>query len=293
MHMFDLFDNPLVYVLLLTVAVGTLIWRLRKLTAVNRNLRQELASTTQQLQMAITARSDRPIRLRDSNRLDNQKVAMLLHDLRSPIRFMAVIINSIARNFDKRTKRENLQCLVKLQTSTTTLWNLLEASYAWSMMQDDFLKVNIQKVAIQDVFSKIEKYYEDLLSFSGNRLEVTDTSVYWNADTYILMLIVRNLIDNANKNTVDGIIRLGCEQVGNKLQIYVEDTGRGLTASEIKAFLHSDEQRVSGSHMIQYMLRKIQGKLMIRSCPGAGSRFTIELHPLNIAVGINPHCSST
>ena len=97
-------------------------------------------------------------------------------------------------------------------------------------------------------------------------------------------MVIRNLIDNANKNTHDGEITLSCREERGQLMISISDTGQGLSDEQISLFMSRDRQagnRGTGSLLIHTMLDYIQGSISIASQPGRGSTFTILLQNLH------------
>lgn len=211
--------------------------------------------------------------------LDEPMISLLLHDLRSPLRFLCVISNAVIKDFNKRPMETNQEHLINLHKSVGALWNFVEESYVWAKSHEKTFQVLIKEVAIQDIFNKIESLYGAFLSYNGNELIVTPTDLYWNTDPDVLGLILRNLLDNANKNTEGGKVWLSCQQNNENLRIVVKDTGRGLNESQIRSFKEPGKQNINigmGSKVISSMLCKLNGRLHVKSQPGEGSTFMIE-----------------
>lgn len=223
---------------------------------------------------------------RGNRQLDEQLISMLLHDLRSPLRFLCTISRSLVSDFSNREEEKNLEYLTKLHKSVESLWSFVETHYAWGMDQEFAARLSIRTVSIQEIFDSVARFYEEILAYNGNALEVTPTTVCWTTDRYVLNVIVRNLLDNANKYTEAGKVCLSCHEVDEKLSIVVKDSGRGLEKSQIRSFMQICEQDKlagNGSRIITHMLKKIDGHLNIFSEPGKGSVFTIELKKLNVS----------
>lgn len=223
---------------------------------------------------------------RGNRQLDEQLISMLLHDLRSPLRFLCTISRSLVSDFSNRKEEKNLEYLSKLHKSIESLWSFVETYYVWGVDQEFAARLSIRTVSIQEIFDSVTRFYEEILAYNGNALEVTPTDVCWTTDRYVLNVIVRNLLDNANKYTEAGKVCLSCHEVGEKLSIVVKDSGRGLEKSQIRSFMQICEQdrpAGNGSRIITHMLKKIDGRLNIFSEPGKGSVFTIELKKMNVS----------
>jgi len=232
-----------------------------------------LSLATSQLKLSQEA-------LKQSNKVKEHIIAMILHDVRSPVRFLGTISHHMIRQFMDRPKADNLEDLKKLHRSVGGLWSFIEQFFGWAVSQQNAFKVTILKVNIQEVLDDVHQFYHEILSFNGNSLDIQPSSLQWNTDKDILALIIRNLLDNANKYTENGHIWINARVLGDKLYITVKDTGQGLTDTQVAhymAAINGETNDGTGSMMILQMLKIIGGKLSIRTKRGAGSVFTIIL----------------
>jgi signal transduction histidine kinase len=134
------------------------------------------------------------------------------------------------------------------------------------------------------LFEEIASLYNELFKVNHNRLTIVHTDLECVTDYQILSVIIRNMIDNANKNTTDGEITLSSREENGQMQVSISDTGQGLTDEQIVLFMSRDRQagnRGTGSLLIHTMLDYIQGSISIVSEPGRGSTFTILLQNLH------------
>lgn len=271
--------------LLLFAIAGYFISR-RNITALKRkNLQIErmVAARTAELRQATKQLEVSEKALQQSNKVKEQIIAMVLHDLRSPIRFLGSISQSMINRFNEQPRQQNLDNLKKLHKSVGLLWSFIEQFFAWAVSQQNAFRVTISEVPIQEVFNNVNQFYNEILIYNGNALTVIATPLTWKTDKDILTLIVRNLLDNANKYTEDGSIWISAATVGHQLQITVKDTGKGLTERQIEHFMNAvnDQYREgNGSLVILHMLKKIGGTLEINTQKGVGSEFIIKLDAL-------------
>jgi len=217
------------------------------------------------------------------NEVDVQGMAILLHDIRSPLRFLCTISGCALKEYSNGKLTKNHDHLLKLHQSLESLRSFVEASYNWVSGTDRTFSTCFRLVKIQDVFNQLEKFFGEFFSYNGNSLIITPTDLFWHTDPDVLNLILRNLLDNANKYTESGKTWLNCFQKGGNLCIQVKDSGFGLTENQIKSFLlpfNAPETMGLGSQVISKMLQKLNGHLHIEAQPGQGSVFTIELSPL-------------
>lgn len=106
------------------------------------------------------------------------------------------------------------------------------------------------------------------------------------ADRARLEMAFANLIDNALKFTpIGGKVTVGSEKVGNELQLWVQDTGIGITNEDLprifQRFYRAHGNQVNGSGLglaiVQSIVQAHGGKVTVESRLNAGTRFTITL----------------
>ena len=116
--------------------------------------------------------------------------------------------------------------------------------------------------------------------------EVDDTPLEINVDRERLMQVLTNFLNNAGKFTETGYIKLGYNYLPDegKVQIYVEDTGRGIPREEqrmiFSRFYKQNEFSQGaglGLSICQVIIEKLGGKIELKSEIGKGSRFTVIL----------------
>jgi len=271
----------LTIVLLITGAVYIVLSRkITRLKKANLQINQLLRAKNTELQQRSQKLKALEKALEFTNPVDAHKMNILLHDLRSPLRFLCTISKAVMKDFSTRGVEKNQLHLINLHKSVGALWSFVEQSYTWARISTQASGLSTRRIAIQDIFNHIEDFYSEFLSYNGNILFMSPTRLYWDTDPDILSVILRNLLDNANKYTEGGKVWVSCYQRSGKLYIVVRDSGRGLNESQIRSFMqpgHEGQHTGMGSQVISQMLKKIHGRLQIDSQPGKGSAFTIEL----------------
>ena len=118
-----------------------------------------------------------------------------------------------------------------------------------------------------------------------------DVSVY--ADRNLLSTILRNLINNAVKFTPNGgQVRIFCEQSKSEITIFVEDTGIGMSETQMDNLFRLDsnitmpgtsEEKGTGLGLIlcKEFVDMHKGKIWASSKPKEGSTFSFTL-PLKV-----------
>lgn len=109
-----------------------------------------------------------------------------------------------------------------------------------------------------------------------------------------LSQVISNLLDNAIKFTpAGGLVRLNAANPGHTIEISVSDTGAGIPAEALphifERFYQADAARAGGVHhgaglgltIVHEIVRAHGGKINVRSTPGEGTTFTVQLPLVN------------
>jgi signal transduction histidine kinase len=233
----------------------------------------ELSTAVQQLEHSETA-------LKKSNEVKEQIIATVLHDLKSPLFSMRVTGKALVKNWDDNSE-ENLNQVKGLNQLIGELSRFTDQFFSWAASQQEHFKVEKTHFPLQDLFTDMEAFFKEILLVNHNKIYIPATGVTCFTDRNILILVLRNLVDNANKNTENGSIRMEASDIPNGFKIQVSDTGKGLNAFQIENFLNKDKAVKNGrmgSVIILEMLSTINGELFVQSETGKGAVFTIHIY---------------
>ncbi|MCE7044579.1 sensor histidine kinase KdpD [Dyadobacter sp. CY312] len=243
-------------------------------------IEQQVLVRTLELNAAIEELGQSELTLLKSNQMKDKLMTMVLHDLRSPIRFVTTLSDNLLENhlsFDEDTMSLKLS---ELSRGVGGIKDFTEDFFLWVRLQHEEFGFNSSCFPIQRLFDELAGLYENITSLNGSRLCIGQSTVHCNTDYQILAFILRNLIDNANKYTIGGTITINCEVVEDLVVIRVSDTGQGMTEAQIEAFLDPAagvSMQRTGSFLVMEMLRHIHGSLIIESNVGMGSRFLVNI----------------
>lgn len=268
----------------LAVAVYSFVrYRFRILKKRSDELEKLVAARTMQLNDKIGELSRSQNSLEESNEVKDKMITLVLHDLRSPIRFLNTISNYLSRNYQSLTNEDLKRSTDELKGSTTALNHFTEHFFAWiNSHRENFTVVN-ERVSINALFTEVRDLYEEIIRNEGNDILVESTEIDCYTDKHILDTILRNLVDNANKNSNRGIISLSAKALNDRIEIYVSDTGEGLSDEQIvqinKGIL---TDKGIGLTIIIDLLDKISGRLNVSrgSEKGCVFRVTIPVLPI-------------
>jgi sensor histidine kinase regulating citrate/malate metabolism len=107
-------------------------------------------------------------------------------------------------------------------------------------------------------------------------------SLFITINRHLLAIILHNLLDNALKNTSEGIIYIGASNNDGVLSITISDSGNGMDAAIVNHYMalangNEDpaKQKGMGLHMIIELLAIIEGTIEIKSEINHGTTITL------------------
>jgi K+-sensing histidine kinase KdpD len=268
-------------VVLILVAYPIYWLRLRCLREKTKTMEKLVAARTMELsnlvEQLVRSESAHISSMESKDRI----IALILHDLRSPICFLKTISQHLVQNaglLDKAMLESKLQAL---HAGTFALAAYTEQFFAWATTQHKDFIITATSFKISDLFKETTLLYAEILKSRGNNISIHETNLICDTDYQILAVILRNLIDNANKNTSNGQIDLKAESNGDFITISVADSGKGLNPEQVQSFMdeHAGMSKAGlGSVLILHMLKKLNGTLSIQTSSTAGSIFYVTLH---------------
>ncbi|QIP12975.1 histidine kinase [Spirosoma aureum] len=269
----------LVVFLLIVGIYLTFKQRLRVLNKKSEELEKIVSERTSELNAAVLDLANSEMALLESNRFKDHVITMVLHDMRSPIRFLSLMSGNLFRNHSTLSNNDLHESLSDLYIGTQNLLGFTEQFFIWVMSQQKGFRVNNSWFLLQDLLDEIAGLYSEILKINRNQFQIHNTQLRCYTDYQVLSVIIRNLIDNANKNTAGGLVSISSYAEGSNLVISISDSGMGLDQNQINVFM--DREKVLGNHgtgsiLIHRMLDQIKGILTITSEIGEGSTFSIR-----------------
>jgi signal transduction histidine kinase len=149
--------------------------------------------------------------------------------------------------------------------------------------------VNTQKVDVSGLIQEVMK----LLRLQADAKQIyveqkIDLPVFVSADKDMINLVLRNLLSNAIKFTAPrGQISLGINEHSSFVEIYVQDSGTGITSEELEKIKSNNYYSTNGTAsesgtglglmLCKDFLARHGGQMYIESQPGKGSTFSFTL----------------
>ena len=214
-------------------------------------------------------------------------MSAIAHDLKAPMYALRNLFNDTQKyNVPGDELKKMLPEVVKdLNYTVSLMENLLQ--WAKSQMHAEAIKtgtVDISK-SISEVLQILRLQAEAKKIFIESRVA---EPVFVFADKEMINLVLRNLLSNAIKFTPEhGSITLGATELSSFVEIFIQDTGLGLTSEALEKINKNDFFTTKGTAsesgtglglmLCKEFLNRNGGQMHIESAPGKGSIFSFTL----------------
>ncbi len=225
---------------------------------------------------------------RDLERLNTERsrfFASASHDLRQPVHALALFSEALRREVQGTAAQRLADRVVEATQSVSGLLNgLLDIS----KIDAGAVQPVFAPVAVDQIFLRLQQLYEDRAAAAGLQLRFHPIPFEIVSDADLLVRVLFNFVDNAFKYCEHGGVLMSARRRGGRIRLAVWDTGRGIGAEHLSRVfdefyqvdnLHRDSARGLGIGLaiVKRLAVLLEGEVGLRSVPGRGSVFWIEL----------------
>ncbi|HEY8972356.1 MAG TPA: ATP-binding protein [Puia sp.] len=220
--------------------------------------------------------------LLQSGNLRQKLISLVIHDLRSPLRFLTMLSSDLHDNHASYSETEIKERTYWIKKGAQDVYNFSEDFLLWVTSQRDNFSISRRLIRLKPLLQEIYEFFQEQVQQKGNNLSCqADEDLQTYSDPHILITIIRNLVDNANKYTDGGKIVLRAYEEGAYLLITVSDTGRGMSRKEIGYFqMDGLENMSSGSQLghkfVVDLTHRLNGTVSVKSREGEGTTVTLS-----------------
>ncbi|MBB3181781.1 hybrid sensor histidine kinase/response regulator [Variovorax sp. Sphag1AA] len=224
----------------------------------------------------------------DLERLNTERsrfFAAASHDLRQPVHALALFSEALRREVLGTPTQPLAERVVEATQSVSGLLNgLLDIS----KIDAGAVQPVFAPVAVDQIFLRLSQLYEDRAAAARLQLRFHPIPFEIVSDADLLLRVLFNFVDNAFKYCERGGVLVSARLRGGRIRFAVWDTGRGIGAEHLSRVfdefyqvdnLHRDSARGLGIGLaiVRRLAVLLEGQVGLRSTPGRGSVFWIEL----------------
>lgn len=224
--------------------------------------------------------------LAEKAELKQSFLANMSHEIRTPLNSIVGFSNILAVEEDL-TPEEREEYVDTINKNSELLLKLVNDILELSRIESDYMSFVYQRYQVKDLIDDVYSTHQVLISPRLEFLKETEeTALEINVDRDRLIQVLTNFLNNADKFTESGTIRVGYHYFSDesKVEIYVEDTGRGIPLEEQRMifgrFYKQNEFSQGaglGLSICKVIVEKLGGTVTLQSEVGKGSRFAVIL----------------
>jgi signal transduction histidine kinase len=263
----------------------------------NNKLETKVSERTKNLEEEIKERKKIDVELKkalknaeDANYLKNAFLANMSHEIRTPLNGIIGFSSLLETELSLMENQELYEYANGIQQSGERLLHLLNNIIDISRIEANDLEVNLQPCNVPSIIKNVS----ELFSFKANDKGIKfNTKIHEElpgimADEPQLTKVLSDIIDNAIKYTEKGFINVVAEydDIKNKINIIVKDTGIGIDPSYIKHIFEAFRQESLGYSrnyqgaglglpLAKRLIELMNGEINIDSEKGLGTTVTL------------------
>ncbi|WP_379090821.1 ATP-binding protein [Pedobacter sp. UC225_65] len=258
--------------------------RIRIIRKRNLQLEESISERTHELQNTIKAYETSQKRLEQHGYFQRRLIAAITHDIKSPLKYLMItgesLYNSSTHN---EIDRDGLKAMF---TSSSQIYHFTEnlLTYAKGFTNED-LNVKTTFNLSRLIEEKIA-IFQGIANSQGTTIHnLIHKEVQIETNEQLLSVILHNLIDNSVKFTNVGEISFSFQVNGDKISIFIKDTGIGMKPYQVLwcnkindpfADLNDTPLHAGlGLIMVKELIKAIGGKIYVVATLGRGT--TVEI----------------
>jgi len=212
-------------------------------------------------------------------------LAAASHDLRQPVQAMMLFQSALENQLDGHPASRLLKSMGQAMGG---LRMLLDSLLDVSKLDAGLIVPTPVDLPVGPLLERLGAEYQPRAAAKGLRLRVVRSGAMVRSDPALLERILRNLIENALRYTERGGVLVGCRRQGDHLCIHVIDTGIGIAPEKHEEIFEEffqignpERDRNKGLGLglavVRRLGRLLDHRIELRSVPGRGSAFRVEL----------------
>ena len=228
--------------------------------------------------------------LLDSNKTKNRLFQIISHDLRSPLASV-YNISQLIKIFVQQKKYHLLEeGSNDMEECINNVLSLTDNLLSWSLNQAGKLPYKPIILSLKPLLENNIQTYTSVAKQKNIHLQlILDNTFFVFADRQMLETVIRNLINNSLKFTPSGgVIVIGTKQEDNFTEIWIKDSGIGISKDQISHLFEVDHAHSNvgtkgekgnglGLLLCKQFIEQNKGKIWVESTTNIGTtfRFTI------------------
>jgi len=212
-------------------------------------------------------------------------LASASHDLRQPLQTLTFVHGLMDRD---AIKPEGKLLVFRMGQAVIAMSGMLNTMLDINQIESGVITYELEDVSVTEILYNFYTEYMYHAQAKGIELRIVPSSAMIRTDRRLLQQMISNLLSNAIRYTDTGCVLIGCRKQHDSLRIEIWDTGIGIAENELpKVFgeYHkintkgraTAESMGLGLSIVQRLADMLGHRVHVRSSPGQGSMFSIEV----------------
>jgi len=229
--------------------------------------------------------------LEQASRYKSDFLANMSHELRTPLNSLLILAKLLADNREGNLTDDQIKFAQTIEASGNDLLTLINDILDLSKIEAGHVEMQAGPVQLERLVTDMQQLFQPVanqrkLDFAVEIAENCPRTI--ETDRLRLEQVLKNLLSNALKFTERGGVTFSIACRGDRVRLVVKDTGIGISEEQqqriFEAF-HQADGTISrkyggtglGLSISRELARLLGGKITLRSKPGEGSTFTLDL----------------
>src|SRR3954451_1855246 len=260
----------------------------RGVMALYHQLSDELEETSRGVVTLYAELDEKSVQLRSASEAKSRFLANVSHELRAPVTAVIGLTRLLLDPASDPLSSEQRRQVDLIGGSAGDLLTLVNDLLDLAKAEAGRLEPQWSEVDLRAVFGQLRGQLRPLATRPEVDFVVEEPAVpSLRGDEVLLARVLRNLLTNAIKFTVEGSVTLSVRAVDDDVEFTVADTGTGIPP-ELHERIFEEFYQVPGSRAItgkgtglglpyaRRLVGILGGGLRVESAPGAGSTFTVR-----------------
>jgi two-component system phosphate regulon sensor histidine kinase PhoR len=227
--------------------------------------------------------------LRELERMKDDFIANVTHELRTPLATILLYARLLRGGKKVDPERED-RYLGIVEQQSNHLQKLVRKILELSRIESTLTYGAAEQIDLVDLFDELLPPYEKMAAQKDLQLvvNIADNLPKVKGSKEAISLVLKNLIDNAIKFTLQGKITLTVLPIDNMIQIEISDQGIGIPAESMPHLFQrfyrtkaTVELGIGGTGLglalVKEATERLGGNISVASEPEKGSTFTVQL----------------
>ena len=253
---------------LLAIFVIIVLVLLRTLRKREKTLGEMVAAKTEELRYSIRERI----------------ISIVMHDLKSPLTFVHKIATALYETHAGLSKEDLERLTFELYHTSFDITNFVTNLLQWVNSTQQNFKLTYTIQPLNEFIRSSCAVYIKMANEKGLQFNFESAeSLVLRTDFSLLLIVLRNLLDNAIKHTREGNITVSGYANERHQFVTISDTGYGITAEKIIELENgvitkkTSESTQIGYRIVYDLVQKMKGNIHIESAEGKGSKITVQI----------------